>query len=533
MTHSPTKPHHATSKRVMVTTQNYHGEMLDGMRHGTGTYVFSNPFFRYTGEYENNQRHGRGVLLLGDGSSYDGEFERGEIKGRGCKRWSDGSTYIGEFHMGEMHGYGLYVGTNGEKYEGEMCSNRRHGQGKLIRKDGGQFEGTFVNHKYHGPGVLKDSQQNMWTGVWNRGGLCGEGKMEGSNGDTYDGEFLDDKRHGTGTYFNALSRVTYSGSWEADVSPESPSGMILRAVHHSGNDAVPFANNRLVLPKCQQMKVTIDLVRKVEQQPVQHTDEEKQALAEQRLQKIMEESKSKKKKAKDLPTIEDIREQIEIEDTQTKLVDTFTGAESGRTLCITFYKLPPTEDEKKRGKKGAAAAAKEKAQEKERAEREKQKELERLERERAKAEMAEKGTGTPPESTRSGTTVVSVVSEHLIPPGAEPVGWIADWETASQPNTPHSTAPSDKSALSKTKRGTKKATIQPSDTESVLSHDQLVYKHTTIVDKGRGVFANLFMQRHMETGHYILVVEDDTPNLANTTDLKKLAPVSIHVVIGW
>ena len=70
--------------------------------------MFSNKYFKYTGDWALGELHGHGVLCLGDGSSYEGEFEKGEITGKGLRRWADGSTYSGNFFRGELHGEGMF-----------------------------------------------------------------------------------------------------------------------------------------------------------------------------------------------------------------------------------------------------------------------------------------------------------------------------------------------------------------------------------------------------------------------------------------
>lgn len=55
---------------------NYVGEVNphSGLRHGTGTYKYSNPYFTYEGEWENGKKHGQGVLKFSDGGYIKAEF---------------------------------------------------------------------------------------------------------------------------------------------------------------------------------------------------------------------------------------------------------------------------------------------------------------------------------------------------------------------------------------------------------------------------------------------------------------------------
>ena len=78
-----------------------------GLRHGTGTYRYSNPFFTYEGDWVDGQKHGQGLLKFSDGGYVRGRFERGQIEGPGERKWADGSLYVGNFHRGEFNGEGL------------------------------------------------------------------------------------------------------------------------------------------------------------------------------------------------------------------------------------------------------------------------------------------------------------------------------------------------------------------------------------------------------------------------------------------
>ena len=103
-------------------------------RHGQGTYTYSvggMGQFRYEGAWHRGQKHGLGVLYLGDGSTIEATFMDGEISGQGLRRWPDGRTYTGNFHNGELHGEGTMVTSDGSTYSGEYRNNRRHGAGEL------------------------------------------------------------------------------------------------------------------------------------------------------------------------------------------------------------------------------------------------------------------------------------------------------------------------------------------------------------------------------------------------------------------
>ena len=108
----------------------YTGDKLPqtSIPHGTGTYVYRNKYFTYSGEWVNGVKHGHGTLTMGDGSTYEGDFVDGEITGQGLRTWPDGRSYAGQFNRGEFCGQGIYRGgPGGETYEGEFLDNKRHG----------------------------------------------------------------------------------------------------------------------------------------------------------------------------------------------------------------------------------------------------------------------------------------------------------------------------------------------------------------------------------------------------------------------
>ena len=124
------EPSHAKERGV------YHGDVKTlvtptnetvHLKHGHGTYTFPNKFFKYTGAWVNGKMSGRGLLQMGDGSSYEGPFVDGEMMGIGVRRWANGSTYWGSVFQGHMHGEGRFMGANRVSYEGSFHLNQRQG----------------------------------------------------------------------------------------------------------------------------------------------------------------------------------------------------------------------------------------------------------------------------------------------------------------------------------------------------------------------------------------------------------------------
>lgn len=103
----------------------------------------------YEGEIENGKPHGRGKMILKDGSgTYDGNWVNGAIQGTGTLTSANGDKYVGDFVKAQKMGKGTYTLINGEKYVGDWVNNRRHGKGILYEKAGKViYSGCFVEDK--------------------------------------------------------------------------------------------------------------------------------------------------------------------------------------------------------------------------------------------------------------------------------------------------------------------------------------------------------------------------------------------------
>lgn len=87
------------------------------MRHGNGIQIeleqdLKSIKTKYTGQFENDLRSGKGTLKLEDGEEYKGEFFEGLPNGQGTYKFTNGDFYSGEFLDGEMNGEGTYFLMN-------------------------------------------------------------------------------------------------------------------------------------------------------------------------------------------------------------------------------------------------------------------------------------------------------------------------------------------------------------------------------------------------------------------------------------
>merc|ERR1711924_552871 len=96
-----------------------------GKMHGHGTWTSADECTSYTGEWVEDQWHGKGELVSEVGR-YNGEFRKGSFDGKGVMRWThQGHRYYeGEWKQGKRHGYGLNIDKMGQQRNGYWRQNR-------------------------------------------------------------------------------------------------------------------------------------------------------------------------------------------------------------------------------------------------------------------------------------------------------------------------------------------------------------------------------------------------------------------------
>jgi hypothetical protein len=100
---------------------------------------------------------------------YKGEVDKkGNKHGNGLIIWNDGSSYQGEFQKDLRHGNGLFNWENGESYEGEYTKDERTGIGIYRWPDGAKYEGSFLNGKRHGFGRFQTATGIIYEGQWHK-----------------------------------------------------------------------------------------------------------------------------------------------------------------------------------------------------------------------------------------------------------------------------------------------------------------------------------------------------------------------------
>lgn len=89
---------------------------------------------------------GTGVFVYPTGERYTGEFEEGDKHGEGTEYYADGKVkYKGNFRDNLRSDYGVYFHRNGDKYMGWFKNNVPNGKGTYHFADGERIAAVFKN----------------------------------------------------------------------------------------------------------------------------------------------------------------------------------------------------------------------------------------------------------------------------------------------------------------------------------------------------------------------------------------------------
>nr|XP_043868960.1 MORN repeat-containing protein 3 isoform X2 [Solea senegalensis] len=166
-----------------------------GLRHT----VYSPTGNEYTGEWQDNKKHGKGTQIWRtSGAIYNGEWKFGKYDGYGTYSELLPETnkyvrkYCGTWKNGKKHGEGTFSYSNSDVYEGEWSEGQRSGWGKIYYKNGDIYEGEWMRDKCHGQGIIQFANGNWYEGAWQYGKRNGDGKFYYSDkGQLYKGLWVD------------------------------------------------------------------------------------------------------------------------------------------------------------------------------------------------------------------------------------------------------------------------------------------------------------------------------------------------------
>ncbi|HNR87249.1 MAG TPA: hypothetical protein PKM65_02785 [Spirochaetota bacterium] len=133
---------------------------------GTGTKDYGS--YKYTGEFRNGKKHGRGTVTLFSrtikGAWRDDKLIHGE------ESYSDGFTLSGSYNEGFRSGKGVMTWRDGRRYEGEWKDLTAVGKGVMTYPDKRRYVGEFQGDQYHGRGILYHANGSVYRdGPWDKG----------------------------------------------------------------------------------------------------------------------------------------------------------------------------------------------------------------------------------------------------------------------------------------------------------------------------------------------------------------------------
>lgn len=190
----------------------YHGNLLDGKKHGKGIYYFSNGE-KYDGNWKDDRRNGKGIYDWIDGRRYEGDWKDSLFNGKGVYDSTIGDRYDGDWKDGKKDGQGIFYSSLGERYEGSWKDSLFHGTGVYYSSNGERYEGDWKESKKDGKGILYSSNGERYDGDWKDDKKDGKGIFYSSLGERYEGDWKDGKKDGYGI-FSSISGEKYEGAWK-------------------------------------------------------------------------------------------------------------------------------------------------------------------------------------------------------------------------------------------------------------------------------------------------------------------------------
>jgi hypothetical protein len=81
-------------------------------------------------EFEDPDAVSKDPILFDNKYVYKGQWNKNDRSGRGMQIWKDGSIYEGYWKNNLAYGYGRLIHTDGDVYIGEWKNDRANGAGK-------------------------------------------------------------------------------------------------------------------------------------------------------------------------------------------------------------------------------------------------------------------------------------------------------------------------------------------------------------------------------------------------------------------
>ncbi|XP_051986364.1 alsin [Xyrauchen texanus] len=178
----------------------YTGTFKNGLEDGFGEYVVPNKNLNscdhYQGQWKDGKMQGFGIFCYASGEVYEGSFQDNMRHGHGILRSgklnsTSPSVFIGRWQYDKKSGYGVFDDIiRGEKYMGMWMDDQRQGNGVVVTQFGLYYEGAFSNNKMMGFGVLLSEDDTTFEGEFSEDWtLSGKGVLTMPNGDYIEGSF--------------------------------------------------------------------------------------------------------------------------------------------------------------------------------------------------------------------------------------------------------------------------------------------------------------------------------------------------------
>ncbi|MCX2779112.1 hypothetical protein OQJ46_06855 [Microbulbifer thermotolerans] len=164
---------HGHGKLTWPDGRTYTGEFHRGRISGLGKFDYGDGCI-YEGAFRNGELHGEGRYACEE-NIWEGDFEQGEIR-RGTVSWDNGETYTGEFQDWQPHGRGLLTTAEGTEYEGRF-ENGLPVNGSYRDRLGYSYRGGFEYFQYAGEGELIQPDGTMVRANFEYGEANGEGVL--------------------------------------------------------------------------------------------------------------------------------------------------------------------------------------------------------------------------------------------------------------------------------------------------------------------------------------------------------------------
>ncbi|CAG9329842.1 unnamed protein product [Blepharisma stoltei] len=154
--------HHGKGRKINNLGLLYVGDWVYGNRHGKG-------FIRYPkgkcyeGDWKDDRCHGFGHQWNTRNIHWDGQFQFDRPHGL-ARSWSDEYSYYGFFKYLMHHGKGWMVLSNGTQYIDTFLYNSAIGKGTLKYKNGNIYKGYVANYKKSGFGTLEIKGEGLYKG---------------------------------------------------------------------------------------------------------------------------------------------------------------------------------------------------------------------------------------------------------------------------------------------------------------------------------------------------------------------------------